>query len=360
MRAMRVLVFAATFSIAMYLASPLFHEVPFRWIIGGAFAAAVLLLAGDSAAHAVWGWVEQRRYRSHGSTAPDLSRRRFMVSMVAPTTALAVGGVGYAGTTAMFRVHREEVRLRGLPPALEGLRIGLITDSHIGNWVAPERLAQAVGALDEAGVHVQCFGGDLINDLSLLEPTFAALERCRAPYGMLAVLGNHEKMGHEKLPALLAAYEQRKAQGRVRLLRDSQVRIEHQGAALWVVGVDYPMHPGGHYVLPPDEHQAFMRGSADKAFHGIGAGEPVLCLTHHPDFFPIAADRGAWLTLAGHTHGGGITLFGRPLRRTFDYIRGRYQRGEAHLYVSTGLGDWLPTRVGVPTEVAILTLARSA
>ena len=165
-------------------------------------------------------------------------------------------------------------------------------------------------------------------------------------------------MGHH-LPPILAAYERRKTQGRIRLLVDSHIRLDHQGAPLWVVGVDYPMHPGGNHSLPPSEHQAFMRASADKAFQGINPNEPVLCLSHHPDFFPIAADRGAWLTLAGHTHGGQWALFGRPLFSSCEYMRGRYRLGAAHLHVSCGLGDWLPSRIGVPHEITILTLSRA-
>jgi predicted MPP superfamily phosphohydrolase len=82
----------------------------------------------------------------------------------------------------------------------------------------------------------------------------------------------------------------------------------------------------------------------------------VVCLTHHPDCFRIAAARGAWLTLAGHTHGGQWAILGHPLLRSFEFMRGRYRLGPAHLYVSTGLGDWLPCRIGVPTEVTVLTL----
>jgi predicted MPP superfamily phosphohydrolase len=46
-----------------------------------------------------------------------------------------------------------------------------------------------------------------------------------------------------------------------------------------------------------------------------------------------------------------------PLFRfAFDYMLGRYRRGESQLYVSGGTGHWLPFRLGVPAEVSILTL----
>ena len=68
-----------------------------------------------------------------------------------------------------------------LPQALDGFKIGLITDPHIGDWAAPERLVRAVDTLNEAQVHLQVMGGDLLDDLSLIETSFTALERSRAP-----------------------------------------------------------------------------------------------------------------------------------------------------------------------------------
>jgi hypothetical protein len=83
----------------------------------------------------------------------------------------------------------------------------------------------------------------------------------------------------------------------------------------------------------------------------------VLCLTHHPDFFPLAAERGARLTLAGHTHGGQVGFWRIPLFSfSFEHMLGRYRRGDSHLYVSSGTGHCFPFRVGIPTEVTVLTL----
>jgi len=85
--------------------------------------------------------------------------------------------------------------------------------------------------------------------------------------------------------------------------------------------------------------------------------ELVLCLTHHPSFFPYAAQKGAHLTLAGHTHGGQVALLGMPLFWfAFEFMLGRYKSKDSHLYVSGGTGHWLPFRLGVPPEVTILTL----
>jgi hypothetical protein len=67
--------------------------------------------------------------------------------------------------------------------------------------------------------------------------------------------------------------------------------------------------------------------------------------------------------LAGHTHGGQVTLrsersaSGRVRRRI---LRGLGRRGETQIYVSRGLGTVvLPVRYGCPPEVTLLTLRRA-
>jgi predicted MPP superfamily phosphohydrolase len=250
------------------------------------------------------------------------------------------------------------MKLRGLPPALDGFRIGQTTDLHVGNFIDPEHVAQAVETLNEAGVDLQVMTGDLIDDMVRIPQTFAALEQCKAKYGMLAILGNHEK--YFGLPQVLRAYEGIASRGKVRLLVDSSVVIEHQGHPVRIVGVDYPVYPGMDHPLTSAQTMALMKKSAEKAFTDIGQDETVFCLAHHPNFFPLAAERGALLTLSGHTHGGQVAMMGVSLFSfAFKYILGTYQLGNSHLYVSGGTGHWIPIRFGVPTEVTVLTL-RSA
>jgi len=68
---------------------------------------------------------------------------------------------------------------------------------------------------------------------------------------------------------------------------------------------------------------AAMRAYPSQAFAGVAPEEIVVALSHHPEFFPIAAASGAQLTLASHTHGGQVSLFGRPLIKAYDYATAR-------------------------------------
>ncbi len=295
-----------------------------------------------------------RRLRSTDVETPVNERRRRFLTGVGrgiPMAAMATGSVGVVAGSRGFVVRRETVALPGLPEALNGFKIGQITDVHVGAFVDPEDVRGAVAAMNAEGTHLQVMTGDLIDDLERLHETMEALGTCTAPHGMLAVLGNHEHW--RGLPPIRRAYASAAARGRpLRLLVDESHLVEHEGAPLRVVGVDYPMGFRSR--------ESGMKRSAEAAFVGVQPGETVLCLSHHPDFFPHAADRGAHLTLSGHTHGGQVAFLGIPaFSFAFRHMLGRYRRADRHLYVSGGTGHWLPFRLGVPAEVTIVTLRRA-
>ncbi|MFP2924217.1 metallophosphoesterase [Pyxidicoccus sp. 3LG] len=305
-------------------------------------------------------WVERKPRASVSTTAPvpaaggvSLSRRSLLtnVGRAVPVLAAGTSTAGLASGVSGFTVRQVEVRLPGLPAAMDGFRIGQITDVHVGTFIDTRYLHDAVRAMNDAHVDLQVMTGDLIDDLDQLDGTMAALSECKARHGMLAVLGNHEHW--RGLGAIRRAYAEVEARGGpVRLLVDASHAFEHGGQRVRVVGVDYPMSGRSHRVKAER-----MQQSAEESFRDASADEVLLCLTHHPDFFPLAAERGARLTLAGHTHGGQVAFLGVPaFWFAFKYMLGRYRQGDHQLYVSGGTGHWLPFRLGVPTEVTVLTL----
>ncbi|MBN9682476.1 MULTISPECIES: metallophosphoesterase [unclassified Corallococcus] len=296
------------------------------------------------------------RKRQAAPPGVDLGRRDLLVKagQAMPVLAISASGVGVVGGSLGFSVREVEVKLRGLPAALDGFRIGQITDVHVGPFISPEYLRGAVEVMNKAGVDLQVMTGDLIDDVNQIDETMAALASTTARHGMLAVLGNHEHW--RGLEEVLGGYEQLSRQGApVRLLVDEAHVLEHGGQRVRVVGVDFPMSGASR----TGRDRRWQR-SAETAFKDGSPDNVVLCLSHHPDFFPYAAERGARLTLAGHTHGGQVAFLGVPLFGfAFKHMLGRYRFKDHHLYVSGGTGHWLPFRIGVPPEVTLLTL-RSA
>ena len=274
----------------------------------------------------------------------------------APVVAVGISlAVGVAASLDGLRdpvVREEVVRVRGLPSTLDGLRIANLGDVHVGRFVVPADLARAVDLVDARGVDLLAVTGDLIDDLRLIEPTLDALERGRTR-PVLVILGNHDKANES---AVVAAVRRRAS--RLTLLVNGSVVIPHRGGSVRVVGADYPLDASGGHVLPRPQQDAVMRDFAARAFAGATPGETIIALSHHPEFFRIAAARGAVLTLASHTHGGQVRFGGRPLIVAYDYMHGPYRHGDAHLDVSAGVGHWLPLRIGAPREIVIVTLRR--
>jgi hypothetical protein len=92
---------------------------------------------------------------------------------------------------------------------------------------------------------------------------------------------------------------------------------------------------------------------------------PNLLLSHNPDVFPVATEKGFDAMLGGHTHGGQVTMeilkqdlnFARFYTR---YILGLYRLKDASCYVTAGVGTiGMPVRIGVPPEITLLRLRRA-
>src|SRR5581483_12127667 len=91
--------------------------------------------------------------------------RRTLLQALAATGIGAIAGTGAYG----FLYGRHELELTtatvpvaGLPPALAGLRIGLLTDVHRSRWVSHDDVIQAVATLMNQRPDLIVLGGDYV------------------------------------------------------------------------------------------------------------------------------------------------------------------------------------------------------
>ena len=240
----------------------------------------------------------------------------------------------------MLAIERQQIFLRRLPAALDGLRIVHLSDLHFGPIVNPKHLGRAIEAANDLRPDLIALTGDYIShDRSYAAPCAELVGRLRARYGVFAVLGNHD---HWTDAALIA--DLFRAEG-ITVLLNEGMRLDLGGASFWLCGVNDTMV--GLEDLP-------------LALAGSGDNEMKLLLAHNPIILRRAARAGVDLVLSGHTHGGQVTLrpeknrSGRPRRRL---LRGLGRRGNTQIYVTRGLGTVvLPIRYGCPPEVSVLEL----
>lgn len=239
------------------------------------------------------------------------------------------------------RFSQIDVALRRGGDGIDGLRIAFLSDIHCGSFMNESDLCRIFERVAEQQPDMICFGGDLVNTrereiLMMRKP----LGLVKPPLGIFAVPGNHDHFFGRDIGLWEAFLRE---QG-VHVLINRGQRVERDGASLWVAGVDD--------LTEADPDLA-------RAMYGADPDEPVVLLSHHPDFFVEAIDANIDLQLSGHTHGGQIVLGGwTPLRHSeFGYWRGLFERELSQLYVSRGVGvTLLPIRVGATAEVPILCL----
>ncbi len=241
------------------------------------------------------------------------------------------------------RLNRFEVELEGLPDAFDGYRIAQLSDLHIGSFDRRARGLEWAALANATKPDLALVTGDLVTaGTAFYEDAAAVVGALEAKDGVLASMGNHDQWDE---PKLIAALE---ARG-VRVLANRWHAIERGGARIVVAGL------ADHYTSKDDLNATL----ADRP-----EGAVTLLMSHYPDFFPRAAERGVELTLSGHTHGGQLGIPGLARRYniaslTGKHSQGLFRKGASALYVNAGLGTTgPPLRLGIAPEIAVITLRK--
>jgi predicted MPP superfamily phosphohydrolase len=264
--------------------------------------------------------------------------RRTVLKTLLATGAGALTGTGAYGflyERHALTVTHEHVPVAGLPPALAGLRIGLMTDVHRSQLVSHEDVSRAVSVLMAEDPDLIVLGGDYVTwgDRRYVAPSAEALAPLAAPHGVHAILGNHDD-DHDMPLAL--------AQNGVHVLKDPRTRLTIRHETIDLVGIRF-----------------WTKRQADIASLVRGAAPMTVLLAHDPRRLTEAAALDIPLVLSGHTHGGQVVLpiVGAIAAQKFPVVAGLGRREKTTMFVSRGVGTiYVPVRINCPPEVAVLTL----
>ena len=257
--------------------------------------------------------------------------------------------------TDRLNVRQVTIEFDDLPKAFDGYRIAQFTDVHLGS-MKDELMLRAVTAIDDMRPDLIVFTGDIQNMGPDELPRFTqTLKRLKAKDGVMSVLGNHDYSRYVNVSPEEALRNERMTRdfetsaGWQLLLNDN--RIVRRGSDSIVIA------GGENDGRPPFPAKADLK----KTLHGIDAKSFVVMLQHDPSAWRrhILPQTNAQLTLSGHTHGGQISLFGfRPTELVGKEDDGLYVEGKRKLFVSTGLGGFIPFRFYMNPEVVEITLKR--
>lgn len=273
-----------------------------------------------------------------------LLTRRAAIKGVLVTTigaATGAGSYGYAYERHRIGVTEASLPVSGLEPALDGLRIGLITDIHHSSMVSADDVSGAVNLMLAQKPDMVVLGGDYVTfgDRAFVGPVAELLAPLQAPHGVFAILGNHDD--DRDMPAALAAQH-------IHVLKDVRTRVDIRGAGLELVGIRYWTRRAA------DIARILRKKTADTA----------LLLAHDPRRLTEAAALNIPVVLSGHTHGGQVLVPGiGPIvtRKRFPIIQGVGGQDNTAIFVSRGVGTvYVPVRINCPPEVAVITLKRQS
>jgi predicted MPP superfamily phosphohydrolase len=241
-----------------------------------------------------------------------------------------------------IQLRHNPVGLAALPAPFDGYTLLHLSDLHLD--LSDRYLESLVERVQGLRYDACVLTGDFrFRTFGPHAPALTALAKLRPHLAdpTYAVLGNHDT---------IRMVPQMEALG-IRVLMNESVRLERQGAALYLAGID-----DAHYYRTHSFH---------RAAHDIPADACAVLLSHTPEPYRHAAHAGFSLMLSGHTHGGQICLPGGvPILTDSDapraFARGAWRFQGLAGYTSVGCGSSIvDVRLNCLPEVTLHRLNRA-
>lgn len=289
-----------------------------------------------------------------------MNRRAFLKYSLRGLVVATLGKGYYNAGAAQVELVRVLIKIRQLPVALHGLKIGLLTDFHASSIVSEELIKAAADLVMSERPDLIALTGDFVSGatkflsgsigtfhLQYLERCAVALSRLTAPLGIYGVLGNHDFWsGSTSVKAICDTLNKRVG---VIWLRNANIELKKAGESFHLLGVD-------------DYWESSC--SLTAACKGVNRDSIKILLSHNPDINDDIASvkERIDLVLSGHTHGGQVVapFLGQPVipsKFGQKYRQGLIRDGERQTYVSRGIGCLLvPIRLNCMPEATVLTL----
>lgn len=257
---------------------------------------------------------------------------------------LLVGIVVYGSWNAKHpRVHHYELTIPK-QAALTQLHIVMVSDIHLGQIINNSRLQSLVQQIQGLNPDIIMLAGDIVD--GDLEPFIsqdmpAALRQLHAPYGVYAVLGNHDY--HRGRPEAVA--EALSSAG-VHVLRDQVVKVADS------------FYLAGREDRTVERRVAGSRRlSLEQLLANTNPAVPLILLDHQPYRLDASQANGVDLQLSGHTHYGQLFPNHLITGMIFEEDWGHLQKGNSHFIVSSGYGTWgPPLRTGNTPEIVDIVI----
>ena len=276
------------------------------------------------------------------------------ISLPHPTTtavsllglSMLIAAIGSYSALSQPSIYRLDVPIKNLPNALDGFTIVQLSDIHASPLLDRNRLVKIVERTNALKPDLIAITGDIVDgktEARLID--VLPLKDLRAQYGVFAIEGNHEH--YVDYDAWMATFPTLN----LILLENTHRILNIHGAKLAIIGITDPMSARYHREYP----------NLEKAMTGVPSDAISILLSHQVKYSRDHAKYPISLQLSGHTHGGqifGMHWLAQIINKGF--VKDKYQIGDMLLYVNRGTGLWygFPIRLGIPSEITLVTLKK--
>ncbi len=257
---------------------------------------------------------------------------------------------------ATVGIRMTTLEVNNLAPDLDGLRITLIADLQADRYTQGERLSHYIKVVNETRPDLILIAGDFITGPPEYIPEIGRqVSKLKAPLGVYGCVGDHDQWAYRGDP--------------VRSL--NEVRAAVSGAGVPIIDdKDLTIKKGNAEINITFATNTYTRRLALQEAGALMDKTPngglKIFLVHQPDeeMMKMAAAKGYDLYLAGHTHGGQITLMFpfvqlTPTLLETKYIKGDFYFGNMLAIVTRGLGmSILPVRYNSQPEVTVIDVKK--
>ena len=225
-----------------------------------------------------------------------------------------------------IKIRTIEIKSKDIPEEFNGKRVLFVADFQYDTMARYNKRQQkkAIEMINAQKKDMILLGGDYATWEKNIPKFYEDAKDIKIPeLGVYAIYGNHEDPGEEETA------ENMKKLG-FNLLVNENRKITINNENIYIAGVTDLWHG------KPD---------AKKALEGLKREDFVLFLTHNPEYFEEMTEdekQKADITLAGHTHGGQVTFFGKIIMSAIKdkkkYGYGMKEYNGHKIYITSGLG----------------------
>ncbi|OLP63178.1 hypothetical protein BACPU_33970 [Bacillus pumilus] len=279
----------------------------------------------------------------------QLSRRQFLKGAAGASILgflATTCGYGYARYIEPHMIDMVSLTIRDsqLPASFDRFKIAQFSDVHLSDTFSTNSLESIMQKINAETPDLIVFTGDLVDFQSSIEEhekAKAFLTELHAPFGKLAICGNHDYG-----PFGIELYEKTMKACGFTLCKNDVFLLEKENEHIQIATLDDLMMSIPDYDLIKQE---------------VSPDLFTLLLVHEPDAALELQQTPINLQLSGHTHGGQIQLpfYGPILTAPYGntYVEGLYESNQQRIYVNRGLGTTrLPLRFLAKPELTFFTL----